>query len=85
MKKNSIFSRLMTENGIACVVVGFPATPIVSARVRFCLSGTNRFLISLNRPVLIVSDLLMIFYVEKTFYEYELDDSDNYGCLTSII
>jgi len=35
------FSRLMTENGIACVVVGFPATPIVSARVRFCLSASH--------------------------------------------
>jgi serine palmitoyltransferase len=31
----------MTENGIACVVVGFPATPIVSARVRFCLSASH--------------------------------------------
>lgn len=35
------FSRLMEENGIACVVVGFPATPIVSARVRFCLSASH--------------------------------------------
>lgn len=35
------FSRLMLENKIACVVVGFPATPIVSARVRFCLSASH--------------------------------------------
>jgi serine palmitoyltransferase len=35
------FSRLMQENGIACVVVGFPATPIVSGRVRFCLSASH--------------------------------------------
>ena len=31
----------MIENKIACVVVGFPATPIVSARVRFCLSASH--------------------------------------------
>merc|ERR1711962_1383250 len=37
--KLAAFSRLMIENKIACVVVGFPATPIVSARVRFCLSA----------------------------------------------
>ena len=29
------------ENKIACVIVGFPATPIVSARVRFCLSASH--------------------------------------------
>jgi len=37
----SYFSRLMTEAGIAVVVVGFPATPIVSSRVRFCLSASH--------------------------------------------
>jgi len=31
----------MTEAGIAVVVVGFPATPIVSSRVRFCLSASH--------------------------------------------
>ena len=31
----------MAVVGIAVVVVGFPATPIVSARVRFCLSASH--------------------------------------------
>ena len=31
----------MMENKIACVIVGFPATPIVSARVRLCLSVSH--------------------------------------------
>ena len=33
-------SRLCLEHGIAVVVVGFPATPLLMGRIRFCLSAT---------------------------------------------
>ncbi|CBY09136.1 unnamed protein product [Oikopleura dioica] len=39
--KIALFGRLMEEAGIAVVVVGFPATPIESSRVRFCLSASH--------------------------------------------
>jgi hypothetical protein len=31
----------MLEKGIACVTVGFPATGLTGARVRFCLSAAH--------------------------------------------
>lgn len=33
------FSRTMLEHGIAVVIVGYPATDIISSRVRFCMSA----------------------------------------------
>ena len=39
--KCGAFSRMLLENGIACVVVGFPATPLLSSRVRLCLSSAH--------------------------------------------
>ena len=39
--KLAALSRLMSEAGVAVVVVGFPATPIYAARVRFCLSASH--------------------------------------------
>ncbi|KAI8908079.1 pyridoxal phosphate-dependent transferase, partial [Entophlyctis helioformis] len=35
------FSREMLDRGIAVVVVGYPATPIITSRVRFCLSAAH--------------------------------------------
>ncbi len=35
------FSREMLERGIAVVVVGYPATPIITSRVRFCVSAAH--------------------------------------------
>ncbi|KAI9208615.1 pyridoxal phosphate-dependent transferase [Polychytrium aggregatum] len=35
------FSREMLKRGIAVVVVGHPATPIITSRVRFCLSAAH--------------------------------------------
>lgn len=35
------FSREMHERGIAVVVVGYPATPIITSRVRFCISASH--------------------------------------------
>ena len=37
--KIGAFSRECLKRSIAVVVVGFPATPIIESRVRFCLSS----------------------------------------------
>lgn len=39
--KIAAFSREMLARGIAVVVVGYPATPIISSRVRFCISASH--------------------------------------------
>ena len=39
--KIAAFSREMLERGIAVVVVGYPATPIITSRVRFCISAAH--------------------------------------------
>jgi serine palmitoyltransferase len=36
------FSRLCFERRLAVVVVGYPATPVISSRVRFCISASHR-------------------------------------------
>ena len=33
--------REMTKEGVAVVGVGFPATPLIESRVRFCLSASH--------------------------------------------
>lgn len=35
------FSRELLKRGIAVVVVGYPATPIITSRVRFCISASH--------------------------------------------
>lgn len=35
------FSREMLARGFAIVVVGFPATPLVESRARFCISAAH--------------------------------------------
>ena len=35
------FSRECLSEGLATVVVGFPATPIIESRARFCLSAAH--------------------------------------------
>ena len=37
----TVFSRMCLERNIAVVVVGFPATPLLGTRVRFCLSASH--------------------------------------------
>jgi len=39
--KIGAFSRELKERGIAVVVVSYPATPIITSRVRFCLSAAH--------------------------------------------
>ncbi|GME81188.1 unnamed protein product [Ambrosiozyma monospora] len=33
------FSRMMLKRGVAVVLVGYPATDLITSRVRFCLSS----------------------------------------------
>ncbi|ESO03112.1 hypothetical protein HELRODRAFT_80970, partial [Helobdella robusta] len=65
--KVTAFSRECLSRGLATVVVGFPATPIIEARARFCLSAAhNRS--TLDRALAIideVGDLLRIKYSTK--------------------
>ncbi|XP_064601850.1 serine palmitoyltransferase 2-like isoform X2 [Liolophura sinensis] len=39
--KIAAFGRCTLERGLAAVVVGFPATPIIESRARFCLSASH--------------------------------------------
>lgn len=39
--KIATFSNMCLERKLAVVVVGFPATPVISSRVRFCLSAAH--------------------------------------------
>jgi len=39
--KNPCFSRECFERGLAVVVVGFPATPLLLSRTRFCISAAH--------------------------------------------
>merc|ERR1712154_649185 len=39
--KIAMTSRLLLQRGIAVVVVGFPAVPILFARIRFCISANH--------------------------------------------
>jgi 7-keto-8-aminopelargonate synthetase-like enzyme len=52
----------MLKRGIAVVVVGYPATPIISSRARFCLSSahTREDLDKAIRDISEVGDLLLI-------------------------
>lgn len=62
--KIAAFSREMLKRGVGVVVVGFPATPIIESRSRFCLSAAhtpemlNRVLIALDE----VGDILQLKY-----------------------
>ena len=39
--KISAVSRLLFDYGIAMVVVGFPATPLLTSRMRVCISAAH--------------------------------------------
>jgi serine palmitoyltransferase len=63
----SAFSRELLKRGIAVVVVGYPATPIISSRARFCISSshTREDLEKALRYIDEVGDLLMVKYNKK--------------------
>lgn len=42
-EKSAEFSRLCLSMGLAMVVVGYPATPLLLARTRICLSAAHTY------------------------------------------
>eukprot|EP01108_Squamamoeba_japonica_P003000 TRINITY_DN250_c0_g1_i1.p3 TRINITY_DN250_c0_g1~~TRINITY_DN250_c0_g1_i1.p3 ORF type:complete len:164 (-),score=39.22 TRINITY_DN250_c0_g1_i1:34-525(-) len=62
------FSRLCLEEGIAVVVVGFPATPLVESRARFCLSAGHSLkdLKEACDKISIIGDKCMLKYCRNT-------------------
>merc|ERR1712146_352247 len=62
------FSRQMKLRGVAVVVVGYPATPIIESRARFCLSAshTRDDLDLALRHINEVSDLLGLKYSRRS-------------------
>eukprot|EP00127_Corallochytrium_limacisporum_P003638 Clim_evm26s151 gene=Clim_evmTU26s151 len=60
-------SRLLLEEGLGVVVVGFPATPIISSRIRFCLSAahTDDDIISILEKMDRIGDALRLKYSTK--------------------
>ncbi|CAG5127258.1 unnamed protein product [Candidula unifasciata] len=62
--KVAMFSRETLRRGMATVVVGFPATPLIETRARFCLSAahTKEMLDEAIRIVDDVGDLLRLRY-----------------------
>ncbi|KAG0440583.1 Serine palmitoyltransferase 2 [Dictyocoela muelleri] len=50
------FSRMCLEKGLAVVVVGYPATPVISSRVRFCVSS-NHTMEELKRAIKIIDEV----------------------------
>jgi serine palmitoyltransferase len=67
--KIAAFSRECFKRGLAVVVVGFPAVPILTSRARFCISAghtreqLDRALVEIEE----VADLLKLRYAVSTF------------------
>ena len=50
---------MMLEKGIACVTVGFPATGLTGARVRFCISAAHtREMLDMVNKIALFIDLI---------------------------
>jgi serine palmitoyltransferase len=62
--KIAAFSRLCLEENIAVVVVGFPATPLLQSRARFCISAahTKEQLEKACESISYIGDRLMLKY-----------------------
>jgi serine palmitoyltransferase len=67
--KIAAFSRECLKRGLAVVVVGFPAVPILMSRARFCISaGHTR--VELDRALAEIdeiADILKLRYARSTF------------------
>ncbi|KAF6017867.1 SPTLC2 [Bugula neritina] len=66
--KVGAFGREMLKRGVATVVVGFPATPIIESRARFCLSAahTPQMIDEALQTINEVGDLLKLKYSRRT-------------------
>jgi len=62
--KVAYFSRELLRHGIAVVIVGYPATPLLLARVRFCISAghTKEELTRALKYIEIVADNIKLKY-----------------------
>uniref|UniRef100_A0A3B4X9R2 Uncharacterized protein n=1 Tax=Seriola lalandi dorsalis TaxID=1841481 RepID=A0A3B4X9R2_SERLL len=58
------FGREMLKRNIGTVVVGFPATPIIESRARFCVSAahTREMLNTVSLPISAVTHLHFSFH-----------------------
>jgi serine palmitoyltransferase len=67
--KIAAFSRECLKRGLAVVVVGFPACPILMSRVRFCISAghTREDLDQALRSIDEIADILKLRYAKSTF------------------
>jgi len=67
--KIAAFSRECLKRGIAIVVVGFPAVPIVMSRARFCISAghTREDLDRALDEIDEIADILKLRYAKSTF------------------
>ncbi|KAL7487232.1 hypothetical protein ACHAW6_012829 [Cyclotella cf. meneghiniana] len=67
--KIAAFSRECLKRGLAVVVVGFPAVPILMSRARFCISAghTRQELDRALRELDEIADLLKLRYARSTF------------------
>jgi serine palmitoyltransferase len=67
--KISAFSRECFKRGVAVVVVGFPACPILLSRARFCVSAghTRHDLDQALKEIEEVADIIKIRYARSTF------------------
>ncbi|CAG0913529.1 unnamed protein product [Notodromas monacha] len=75
------FARCMTEYNVAVVAVGFPATPVVESRARFCVSAghTKEMLDQVLSAIAEVGDRLLIKYA-KNQVRSKLDCDPDYDC-----
>jgi serine palmitoyltransferase len=67
--KIAAFSRECLKRGLAVVVVGFPAVPILMSRARFCISAghTRKQLDFALQEIEEVADVLKLRYHKSTF------------------
>ncbi|KAL5008226.1 hypothetical protein ScPMuIL_013807 [Solemya velum] len=70
--KMAAFGRECLQRGLGTVVVSYPATPILLARARFCISAmhSKEMLDKALDIIEEVADLINIKYLEKNFYKY---------------
>ncbi|KTG32576.1 hypothetical protein cypCar_00015971 [Cyprinus carpio] len=75
--KIGAFGREMLKRNIGTVVVGFPATPIIESRARFCVSAahTREMLDKALNAISEVGDLLQLKYSRKNRHGNEGSDS----------
>uniref|UniRef100_A0A673GSZ6 serine C-palmitoyltransferase n=1 Tax=Sinocyclocheilus rhinocerous TaxID=307959 RepID=A0A673GSZ6_9TELE len=78
--KIGAFGREMLKRNIGTVVVGFPATPIIESRARFCVSAahTREMLDTALNAISEVGDLLQLKYSRKNRHGSEGTDLFSY-------